>query len=200
MRHWLLGLLLVSSTLSAVTLDGLQQRFTQQPVVRAHFEQRRQIKDIPQPLRSAGEMIIAREQGLLWQQARPFPMTLLLDEQRMVQSIAGQAPQVITAQSNPQMFQFNHLLRALFQADRAVLQQNFTLAFEDRGNERWRLVLTPSTSPLDKLFSRIELQGQQFLEQIELYDKQGDTTDIRFSQHRLTPGHLTDEERQRFAY
>ena len=31
--------LLVSPLVSAVTLDELQQRFTDQPVVRAHFEQ-----------------------------------------------------------------------------------------------------------------------------------------------------------------
>ena len=66
---------------SAVTLDELQQRFTQQPVVRAHFEQVRTIKDMPQPLRSQGEMVIARDSGLLWDQKAPFPMTLLLDDQ-----------------------------------------------------------------------------------------------------------------------
>lgn len=104
--------LLVSPLVSAVTLDELQQRFTGQPVVRAHFEQTRTIKDLPQPLRSQGEMLIARDDGLLWDQKAPFPMTLLLDDKRMVQAINGQPPQTITADNNPQMFQFNHLLRA----------------------------------------------------------------------------------------
>jgi len=200
MRTLLLSLLFISPWLQAVTLDTLQQRFTQQPVVRAHFEQLRQIKDMPQPLHSQGEMIIARDRGLLWQQTRPFPMTLLLDDQRMMQSIANQPPQVVTAQSNPQMFQFNHLLRALFQADQSVLRQNFQLEFQDLGQERWHLLLTPISSPLDKLFSVIDLRGQAYLEQICLQDKQGDTTRITLSQHRLTPEHLTDEERQRFAF
>ena len=35
--------LIVSPLVSAVTLDELQQRFTEQPVVRAHFEQVRTI-------------------------------------------------------------------------------------------------------------------------------------------------------------
>ena len=102
--------LMFSPLVSAVTLDELQQRFTQQPVVRAHFEQVRTIKDMPQPLRSQGEMVIARDSGLLWDQKAPFPMTLLLDDKRMVQTINGQPPQTITADNNPQMFQFNHLL------------------------------------------------------------------------------------------
>ena len=58
-------------------------------------------------------MLIARDQGLLWDQTSPFPMRLLLDDKRMVQVINSQPPQTITA-GNPRMFQFNHLLRALF--------------------------------------------------------------------------------------
>ncbi|EOL6154095.1 outer membrane lipoprotein carrier protein LolA [Escherichia coli] len=162
--------LLISPFVSALTLDDLQQRFTEQPVIRAHFDQTRTIKDLPQPLRSQGQMLIARDQGLLWDQTSPFPMQLLLDDKRMVQVINGQPPQIITAENNPQMFQFNHLLR-----------------------------LTPTTTPLDKIFNTIDLAGKTYLESIQLNDKQGDRTDIALTQHQLTPAQLTDDERQRFA-
>ena len=191
--------LIVSPLVSAVTLDELQQRFTQQPVVRAHFEQVRTIKDMPQPLRSQGEMVIARDSGLLWDQKAPFPMTLLLDDKRMVQIVNGQSPQTITADTNPQMFQFNHLLRALFQADRKVLEENFRIDFQDLGEGRWSLVLTPTTTPLNTIFATLDLGGATFLESIRLNDKQGDRTDIPLSSPRLTPASLTDDERQRFA-
>ena len=191
--------LLISPFLSALTRDDLQQRFTEQPVIRAHFDQTRTIKDLPQPLRSQGQMLIARDQGLLWDQTSPFPMPLLLDDKRMVQVINGQPPQIITAENNPQMFQFNHLLRALFQADRKVLEQNFRVEFADKGEGRWTLRLTPTTTPLDKIFNTIDLAGQTYLESIQLNDKQGDRTDIALTQHQLTPAQLTDDERQRFA-
>lgn len=199
MRWWPLLALLISPLLSALTLDDLQQRLTEQPVIRAHFDQTRTIKDLPQPLRSQGQMLIARDQGLLWDQTAPFPMQLLLDDKRMVQAIGGQPPQTITAENNPQMFQFNHLLRALFQADRQVLEQNFRVEFADTGEGRWTLRLTPKTTPLDKIFDTIDLAGQRNLENIQLNDKQGDRTDIVLSQHQLTPAQLTDDERQRFA-
>lgn len=191
--------LLISPFVSALNLDDLQQRFTGQPVIRAHFDQTRTIKDLPQPLRSQGQMLIARDQGLLWDQTSPFPMQLLLDDKRMVQVINGQPPQIITAENNPQMFQFNHLLRALFQADRKVLEQNFRVEFADKGEGRWTLRLTPTTTPLDKIFNTIDLAGQTYLESIQLNDKQGDRTDIALTQHQLTPAQLTDDERQRFA-
>ncbi|POT55490.1 hypothetical protein C3432_20775 [Citrobacter amalonaticus] len=199
MRFLPLLALLIGPWASAITLDDLQQRFTGQPVVRAHYAQTRTIKDLPQPLRSQGNMLIARDQGLLWDQTSPFPMQLLLDDKRMVQAIGGQPPQTITAENNPQMFQFNHLLRALFQADRQVLEENFRVAFADQGEGRWTLRLTPITTPLDKIFGSIDLAGKTYLESIQLNDKQGDRTDITLSQHQLTPAQLTDDERQRFA-
>ncbi len=199
MKRLLLLALLISPWVNAVTLDELQQRFTEQPVVRAHFEQSRTIKDLPQPLRSQGEMLIARDSGLLWDQKAPFPMTLLLDDKRMVQVINGQPPQTITAENNPQMFQFNHLLRALFQADRKVLEENFRIDFKDLGEDRWSLVLTPTTTPLDKIFASLDLSGATYVESIVLNDKQGDRTAIALSRHQLMPASLTDAERQRFA-
>ncbi len=58
------------------------------------------------------------------------------------------------------MFQFNHLLRALFQADRKVLEKNFRVEFADKGEGRWTLRLTPTTTPLDKIFNTIDLAGK----------------------------------------
>lgn len=199
MKLWPLVALLLAPLVHAVTLDELQQRFTEQPIVRAHFDQTRTIKEMPQPLRSQGEMLIARDTGLLWDQTSPFPMSMMLDDSRMVQIVNGQPPQTITADNNPQMFQFNHLLRALFQADRKVLEQNFRIDFKDQGNERWTLKLTPITTPLDKIFTSIDLGGKTYLESIQLNDKQGDRTDITLSNQRLTPATLTDDERKRFA-
>lgn len=200
MKSLLGGLLLLSAAAQAVTLDDLQQRFASQPVVRADFSQLREIKGMAQPLKSSGELLIAQDKGLWWHQAAPFPLTLVLDDKRMVQVMNGQAPQIITADSNPQMFQFNHLMRALFQADRQVLEQNFSLDFSDLGQQKWQLVLTPKTSPLDKLFNTITLQGAEYLDVIKLNDRQGDNTDITLTNQRLAPASLTDEEQKRFDF
>lgn len=200
MRPLLFFILFLLSRFScALSIDELQQRFSLQPVVRAQFEQVRRIKDLPQPLRSKGEIIIARDKGLFWSQEKPFSMVLLLDDKKMVQVINDQT-QVVTAESNPQMFQFNHLLRALFQADRKVLEQNFKISFQDQGAGHWQLVLTPISSPLDKIFSDLTLQGRDVLENIVLNDKQGDRTNITFGHHQLTPSTLTDDELKHFLY
>ena len=198
-RALCVSLFIWASVAHAVTLDQLQQRFASQPVLRADFTQTRTIKDMAQPLISHGELLIAQQQGLWWHQASPFTMTLLLNDKRMSQTINNQPAQIITADTSPQMFQFNHLLRALFQADMRVLNENFLIDFQDSGNDRWQLVLKPKAAPLNKIFNRIALQGAAFLGTITLDDKQGDTTRIVFSNQRIQPVQLTEEERARFA-
>lgn len=200
--HLLLAgwLLVVTNLVYAISLQQLEQRFRSQPIVRAHFSQQRHIKDFVQPLLSEGQMIIARDHGLLWQQTAPFPMLLLLNAEQMSQSISNQPAEIITLKNNPQLFQFNSLLRALFQADRQQLERQFRLDFQDHGDQRWQLTLTPISSPLDKIFTRIVLNGQTWLNQIDIYDGQGDHTTITLSEQRTTPDQLTDEEHQLFSH
>lgn len=188
--------LLLSSAAQAINLDDLQQRFSQLAVQRAEFEQIRQISGFPQPLRSSGHIIIAQKKGLWWHQQKPFTLTLMLNESRMIQQIADQPAQVITASSNPQMFQFNSLLSALFRADRTALEQNFIIDFSDLGKNDWRLKLTPKTTPLDKLFSYLLLTGNRFLNSIEINDMQGDQSQIHFFNHQTQP--LTNAELRYF--
>ena len=195
----LLLLAWVSLNAQAVTLDELQQRFSQQPVLRAEFSQQRSISGMDQKLNASGSLIISRKDGLWWQQDKPFSLSLLLTDSRMVQTMAGQTPQVVTAQNNPQMFQFNSLLTALFHADHRALEQNFALDFSAHGQGNWTLVLTPKTSPLNRLFKRITLDGQTFLNNININDMQGDVTKIRFFNQRTEPKTLTDAEKLHFS-
>lgn len=198
-RLFICCLLLISGAAHAISLDDLQQRFSQQQILRTEFEQQRTISGMSQPLNSSGNVLIAQPHGLVWNQTKPFTLTLIMTEAQMEQTMAGQAPQIITAKTNPQMFQFNSLLSALFHADRKTLEQNFTLNFRDLGHENWQLILQPKTTPLDKLFRQITLEGAQFLNTIQIDDMQGDNTRIRFSNQRTEPKTLTVNEKRYFS-
>jgi hypothetical protein len=122
----------------------------------------------------------------------------------MVQTVAGQTPQIVTAEKNPQLFQFNHLLVALFRADRAVLEKSFTTTFSAAAAPApgWTLVLVPKESPLNKIFRRITLTADTSaasrIGQIVLEDMQNDQTTLRFLNHRTTPAELSEAEKARF--
>lgn len=188
---------LMTLSLSAygLTLHDLQQQFSQYSVVRANFEQDRYINGLNKPLHSSGQMIISKQLGLWWQQKTPFALTLKMNDQRMSQGIGDQPPQVITAQDQPQLFQFNSLLAAMFNADSATLNANFTLTLSEKENQ-WHLRLVPKTTPLDRIFKQINLTGHQYLSQITIDDMQNDKTVIQFFNHQTKA--LTTEEKHLF--
>ncbi len=198
MKYFIILLVFIFGVAHAITLDDIQKNFSEQKTVRANFVQERQIKNIKTPLISKGRMLLSQEKGLWWQQTEPFVTTLILNDNEMIQRMEGQADQKITANSNPQMFQFNALMKALVKADKAVLEDNFELNFSDMGQGLWQLDLTPMTTPLDKLFNKIELQGTTELKQVILIDKQGDITKIHFKDNQVSPVQLTEQEARYF--
>ncbi|WP_434779133.1 LolA family protein [Neisseria sp. Ec49-e6-T10] len=198
MKKWTLILFgLFSSHLHAITLDDIQQQLGAHPIVRAEFEQKRSISGVSKPILSSGTIIVSQQDGLWWHQTKPFDLTLLLTNQVMKQSTAGNQPQVITAKQNPQLFQFNSLLSSLFKADKKTLEQNFVIKLQEK-QTGWVITLTPKKEPLNKIFNTITLSGKQVLENIQVHDKQADQTNIRFFNHKLTPTTLQANERAYF--
>lgn len=190
-----LFLIFSSGITQAITLENLQQQFSQNKVVRADFKQDRFINGLSNPLHSTGKMIISQQDGLWWQQLSPFKMTLKMNQVRMEQNIDGGIPQIITAENQPQLFQFNHLLSAIFTADAQMLKNNFKLTLTEH-DKQWNLTLIPISAPLNKIFKQIQLSGNVYLEKITLDDMQNDKTEITFFNHKTTK--LTQHEQSLF--
>ena len=191
------SILFLTQYCQALTLEQLQQRFSQYSVIRANFIQDRTIQGFNQSLHSTGKMIISKDLGLWWQQQTPFVMTLKMNEQRMQQIVGQQPAQIISADDQPQLFQFNTLLAAIFNADRTTLEKNFQLNLsESDHDQQWQLVLIPQSAPLDKIFKQITLNGDQYLAKIVIDDKQNDKTTIVFTEQQTSP--LTEHEKRLF--
>ncbi|QYN42522.1 outer membrane lipoprotein carrier protein LolA [Gilliamella sp. ESL0443] len=179
-------LLLTFSTItSAITLSDIQLLFSKKQVVRADFTQDRYINGLTSPIHSTGKMIISKELGLWWQQNTPFAMTLKMNQQRMEQCIEDQTPEIITAEKQPQLFQFNHLLTAIFTADKEMLENNFDITVTEQNNI-WTLTLKPKLAPLNKIFKQIILSGKSYLEKVTINDMQNDKTELTFKNHKTT--------------
>lgn len=179
-------LLLTFSTItSAITLSDIQLLFSKNQVVRADFTQDRYINGLTSPIHSTGKMIISKELGLWWQQNIPFAMTLKMNQQRMEQRIEDQTPEIITAEKQPQLFQFNHLLTAIFTADKEMLENNFDITITEQNN-LWTITLKPKLAPLNKIFKQIILSGKSYLEKVTINDMQNDKTELTFKNHKTT--------------
>lgn len=193
-RFTLLLLALLSWPTLAITLADVQQQLTAADARSARFEQERQISGLTQALRSSGELLLVKGQGLWWQQQKPFPLTLTLTPTRMVQQLPGQPAQTL---DSPQLLEFSNLMLALFDPSEAALDNYFRHKLASEGEE-WTLTLEPIRSPLDKVFASLVLKGRHELASLAIHDKQGDVTLIRFVDWQLKTLPLSAEEQSRF--
>ncbi|OBU21902.1 outer membrane lipoprotein carrier protein LolA [Photobacterium aquimaris] len=212
-RNSLLWAVLASISLSAqaMTLTELQQTLSAPKVVRGDFSQSRTMAMFNQPLVSNGKFVIAANQGLWWHQTTPMTVSLVLTQNKLSQQFDNQPPQIISAAQNPMVFYFSHIFLALFNGDTSALDQQFnlkltTLAVDNNNADahnstnQWQLVLIPKQAPLNKVFTRITLAGNKFINKLTLAEVRGDKTVITFSHQRTTPASLTTEEHRVFKF
>jgi hypothetical protein len=154
-------------------------------VLRASFSQERLLPGFRRPLRSEGEVLLVRGEGLRWQTRSPFPSTLVVRGGRMVfRDAEGRTQSVDEGGHVAGLVQ--DLLDALLSADRNALARRFTLtAMPAPRTEAWALGLVPKGAPLSRLYARIEVIGAAHVEQIDLHEASGARTTIRFHDTRV---------------
>lgn len=192
-------LLLCSPLLQAKSLQEVQTLLAAQSLVRGDFEQRRTMEMFSQPLTSSGNFVIHKKSGLLWQQTSPFPVNIILTDDKLSQQFANQPAQIMTEKENPMAFYFSHIFLSLFDGNAQQLNQQFTTAFSDSADV-WALTLTPNQAPLNVVFSDITISGTLYIDQIELTEIRGDKTTILFSNQSQQPIDLTADESVFFRF
>lgn len=196
---WLIAFFLLFSAKSfALTLDELQDQLSQSTLVRGEFSQVRTMTMFNQPLTTSGTFLLEHQQGLLWQQSTPFPISLTLTQNKLRQSINGDS-QIMNDKENPMAFYFTRLFLSLFKGDTKAIKENFTMELKG-SHASWTLLLTPIASPIDRVFSSITIEGSTYVNRVVLNEVRGDTTEMQFSQQSSTPETLTTEELRAFTF
>ncbi|MDE1208518.1 LolA family protein [Vibrio aestuarianus] len=202
MRRFLwLTLALFSPQLWAQVTDlaSLQAQLAKHQIVRGEFTQLRHIEMFEQPLSSAGKFLLDKQNGLLWQQNSPFPVNLVLTQDKLRQTFANQPPQVITEKENPMAFYFSHLFLSVFHGDTQQLNKQFTMTLHT-GDGQWQLNLTPRNEPLNSVFTSITLTGRDDIDGLILQEVRGDKTEIQFTNQNHQPERLTHAEQTQFNF
>ena len=193
------------------SISELQTVLSANSIVRGEFTQTRNMEMFAQPLTSQGTFLLDKSSGLLWTQTTPFPVNLVLTDNKLSQSFADQPAKIITDKENPMAFYFSHIFLSVFHGDTQKLQEQFALDFEPETttntdesanassqDTRWTLTLKPKSAPMNAVFEAITLQGKNDIERIELREIRGDSTVIEFSQLSHLPEVLSDAEAQQF--
>ena len=185
--------------MQSITLQALQKQLVGQTLLRGDFTQTKNVKMFKKPLISTGTFLLTQKEGLVWQQATPFPVSLVLTKDKLRQQFSDKPADIIEAKDNPMVFYFSHLFLSLFQGDIEALKAQFDIALTNNNNN-WSLNLTPKSAPLNKVFSNIKIKGNQYIASLTLTELTGDSSVIIFENTTEKPVILTKEEKEKFKF
>lgn len=216
---------LFSQSADTAQLVALSQKLNLGETVRGQFVQSRQLKVLKKPLISQGQFIFDKEQGLIWQQIKPFESLLILKDKQLIQRDSQGRVQVSKADASANAAAMGDLLpslvRAMLGGDISGLSENFELHFlsSDKLNteklspeklspenlspgSQWQLGLTPKDPLMKKAIANMVLEGGDTLQSLVLLSaapsvSPQDMTRIDFS--ALSQGALSETELAQYA-
>ena len=189
-------------TLSAFTLTC--SRLAEHPIIKGSFVQEKTLSRLKRSLKSSGSFIIAADLGMLWDTAEPFPSTLVLGKNYLIQSRPGGQKNILSAQGNETFIRLAEIISAVFSGNAQGLLNNFKLYYtssvsaEDPGGA-WKLGLSPLDSAIGSFAERIIMNGDTAVRFIEIYEQSGDTVKYALSNHSY-PAELNANEKAFFSF
>lgn len=199
----LLGVLLIAGIAPAVRaaddLSLIQQRVAQVEVLRGGFEQEKRIAGFKNPLRSQGSFLVARGKGVVWTTLKPFPSEVVITGDRILSRQRDGSSRVeVDGREQPALRSVNAMMFALVSGDVAALSSRFNTQVQAKAGNGWTLSLTPKSAALAKAFTRIVLNGDSYVREVDIEEANGDRTHLRFVELSQTPARLSADEARRF--
>jgi len=189
-----LTLLGLSSLAQAFDLSQLSAQLAKPEVIHGRFVQEKHLRALPQPLTSQGTFVLAKNHGLLWLLKTPVQQDYRITAQGIARR-EGQGWQLLPSKSAGA--EQNRLFLAVLQGDSSGLQRDFELALSGDA-QKWQLTLTPRSLLLKQVFNRINIDGGELVQRIELLETQGDSTVLRM-QDSISSQPLSEAEQHDFA-
>lgn len=155
----------------------------QQGQYRASFTQARHLQIMQQPLLSSGEVILKAEQGLIWQQLKPFQQTLVVSAAKVSQYDRDAQAMQMPAVAQQMIQAWAPMMQQVILGQWSALQQRFEVQLAQGSNiEHWQMQLTPREQQMQSALANIELSGGEQLQDIAIHQQNGDVLRIRLQQ------------------
>ncbi len=192
-----LGLLLLIGQAHATSLDDVKARVTLKDSQRGEFRQEKRIANLSKPLVSSGEFIYLKDKGLLWQIGKPYASDAIITGETLIQRVKGKTIVRVDAKSQPGYSAVSRIFMALVGSDWGVLEQDFTIIAKVEG-KHWQLELTPKRGLFASFAKTLTLSGSTALSQLDIAEKNGDSTHYTFSNVTVA-GKLSADEDNKFS-
>ena len=165
-----------------------------QPRIRAEFEQVKQMADLQHPIVARGRMLVWGQTGVIWEIEEPVKNAIVLREHTTIRIDARGRRLTTRAEHDPAAARMGRVMNALLQGDTATLGQWFQIAAQI-GAQGWSITLTPRKGPMSVFLKSMQVMGDKFVRAVALDESNGDSTRIRFLNHR-DAAPLSEQERE----
>jgi hypothetical protein len=179
-----------------ITFNAACAELAKKPIVKGNFVQEKYLSRFNRSLISSGNFIIAAGQGMVWDTLLPFPSTMILGNDFIVQSRAGGQRSVLSAQGNETFTQLADVIGTVFSGQNQGLLKNFEVCFLGSASN-WDMGLLPRDSIIASFAMKITISGDSAIRSIRIFEQNGDTITYTLSDHSF-PTELNDHEKAFF--
>jgi hypothetical protein len=182
-------------TRNAFNLTCVQ--LAEHPIVRGNFEQEKKLNRLNRSLKSSGNFIIVSDTGMVWETLKPFPSTLALGKDFLIQSRPGGKKTVLNAQGNETFVRLAEVLSAVFSGNSQKLLDGFEVYYSGT-SAAWELGLAPVDKAIAAFIGKIVMQGGKAIHSIVIHEQNGDSIVYFLSNHNY-PMELSVNEKEFFT-
>jgi hypothetical protein len=163
--------------LGAAPLATIESMLLKPSILCGRFEQRKQLVGLKNAVNSSGRFCVVADKGVLWRTLRPFPNTLRLTRDEIVQLHGNQVALRLEAKKEPTVRLINTVLFALLAGDIGQLGKLFEIdaSVQDKA---WSITLKALEPGLAKAIGGIALKGGVYVTSITIDEASGDRTSI----------------------
>lgn len=173
--------------------EKIQALLARPKVLCGRFEQSKQLVGLKKPVTSNGRFCVIAGKGVLWRSLQPFPNTVKVTRDEIVQMRGERVTQRLDARREPALRMINDLLFALFAGDLAQLDKLFIIEGDARDGH-WTAALKPREPALAKAVGAIALEGGAYVKNLTISEANGDITKLSFAAIQTGEGALSAEE------
>ena len=192
------------SAQTSLTLETVCKNLAARPNTTGDFTQTKSLQTNGRKLKSNGKFIISNS-GILWRTEKPFPSSLILTKDAMVQIAANGTKSVMSGKDNQIFSNISGTLSSVFSGNVNELKKNFICDFSEDGKDGWKVSLTPKDSTIASVMNILVLSGKcdikagtAVLEKLEMAETSGNSILYEFVNQKY-PEELSNEEKQNFV-
>jgi outer membrane lipoprotein-sorting protein len=183
----------IASAHAAAPVAKIQAMLAKPSIMCGRFDQTKQLAGMKKPLASNGRFCVVAGKGVLWRTLQPFPNTLRLTRDEIVNYQGDRVAMRLDAKTEPTVRMINNVLFSLLSGDLGQLDSLFEVDGTVDVNS-WAVALKARQPGLEKAIGTIKLEGGNYVRNIVMSQAGGDTTNIVFSAIQTGETALTKEE------